>query len=234
MLGGRQFLDPAFLQPRSLRLALDFFLDRKLALERHRFRRGLAHRFLQRLRPGIELRAADEDRPRDVKVAGQRVEGMIFVRAIGHGIGERIFLRVDLAGDDQRQRFGQIEPLRHGTEKLEGALLDLARQHADGHAGEIGGRAHRAQPVRDVAKAVLEPADDPVIAPCPRWLSSAWRRARHPLRRAPAPGSKTGTAGRRSQAPARGRSDSSTTDSRATARRFRPATGYPPSDSRTP
>ena len=60
-------------------------------------------------------------------------------------------------------RLGQIHAQRDGTQKLEGARLDLARQHADAHVLEIGRRVHRPQAVRDLAKAVLEPAEDAII-----------------------------------------------------------------------
>ena len=83
-----------------------------------------------------------------------------FVNAIGHGIGERIFLRVQRAGFDHGDGLGQVHGHRHGAEQIERAPLDLARQHADLHALEIGGQMHRSQPVGDMAEAVLEPAEN--------------------------------------------------------------------------
>ena len=88
-----------------------------------------------------------KDRPRNVEVVGDGVEAMKFVHAVGHGVGERIFLRIDGAGLDAGDRLGQIPAQRDGAEELERPRLHLARQHADAHAFEIGRRAHRPQPV---------------------------------------------------------------------------------------
>ena len=52
---------------------------------------------------------------------------------------------------------------RRRAEQREGALLHLARQHADGHPLHVRRRVNRSQPVRDVTEAVLEPAEDAVI-----------------------------------------------------------------------
>ena len=90
---------------------------------------------------------------------------MKLVHPVGHRVGERIFLRVDGAGLDGGDRLGQIPAQRHGAEQLEGARLHLARQHADAHAGEVGGGAHRPQLVGDLAEAVLVPAEDAVVHP---------------------------------------------------------------------
>ena len=54
-----------------------------------------AHRALQVRRPGVERRAMEEDRPRNVEVVGQRVEAVKLVHAVGHRVGERVLLRVD-------------------------------------------------------------------------------------------------------------------------------------------
>src|SRR5262245_65750208 len=42
----------------------------------------------------------EKDRPRDVEVIAQRVEAVELVHAVGHGVRERILLRVDGAGGD--------------------------------------------------------------------------------------------------------------------------------------
>ena len=54
--------------------------------------------------------------------------------------------------------------MRPRAEQLEGALLDLARQHADVDALEVGRHADRADAVGDVAEAVLVPAEDAEVA----------------------------------------------------------------------
>ena len=80
-----------------------------------------------------------EDRPRNIEVVGHRVIVVKFVNAIGHRVGERIFLRVDGAGLDGGDRLGQIPTQRHGAEQLERARLHVARQHADAHVLHVGG-----------------------------------------------------------------------------------------------
>ncbi len=92
----------------------------------------------------------------------QRVEFVELVHAIGDRVGERIFLRIQSAGLDHGDGFGEVHAQRDGAEQFEGALMDLARQHADAHAFEVGGQMHGPEPVGDVAEAVLEPAEDAV------------------------------------------------------------------------
>ena len=163
-----------------------------------------------------------EDRPRHIEVRGERVEFMKLVHAVGDGVGERVLLRIERAGLDLGDRLGEVQPHRHGAEQFEGAFLHVTRQHADVHALHVGRRVDRAQPVGDVAEAVLEPAEDAVVDALLGFARPAIGRARRPWRRAPARCWKTGTADRRSRARARGRSDSSTTGSRASSRRSRP------------
>src|SRR5271169_6107508 len=105
----------------------------------------------------------EEYRPRYVEVVGDRVEMMKLMHTIGRGVGERILLRVDGAGLDGRDRFGQIPAQWDGAQKLERPCLHLARQHADTHALKVRRRAHAPQPVRNMPKAILEIAEDAVI-----------------------------------------------------------------------
>src|SRR5262245_20957270 len=135
----------------------------QLALERDRLRNGVPHRLLQIGGPGVERRAMQENRARDVEVVAQRVEAVKLVHAIGDGVGERILLRVDTAGFDHLDRLRQIHAHRCRAETLERACLPLARQHADAEPLQIGGRVHRPHPVGDMAEAVLEPAEDAVV-----------------------------------------------------------------------
>ena len=104
-----------------------------------------------------------ENRPRNVEVVGHGVKAVKLVHAVGHGVGERVLLGVDDAGLDPVDRLGQIHAQRHAAEQREGARLDLARQHADAHVLEVRRRVHGAQAVRDLAEAVLEPAEDAVV-----------------------------------------------------------------------
>jgi hypothetical protein len=87
------------------------------------------------------------------------------MNAVGDGIGERIFLRVDGAGLDRRNRLGQIPAQRNGAEEIERPGLHLARQDANAHAFEIGRHMQGAQTIRDVAEAVLEIAEDAIVHP---------------------------------------------------------------------
>src|SRR5205814_10438367 len=41
--------------------------------------------------------------------------------------------------------------------------LPISRQHADAHARQVVRRAHRPQPIGELAEAVLEPAEDAVV-----------------------------------------------------------------------
>jgi hypothetical protein len=77
--------------------------------------------------------------------------------------GEWIFLRIDGAGANPLDGLGQIHSHRHRAQQLESAHLNVAGEHANEHAREIGGPAHPPQTVRDVTEAVLEIAEDPVV-----------------------------------------------------------------------
>jgi len=52
---------------------------------------------------------------------------------------------------------------RLGAEQLEAAGVDLAVEDAQPHAGEIGGRAHRPQRIRNMPEAVLEKAEHAAV-----------------------------------------------------------------------
>ena len=67
------------------------------ALEGDRVRHRGAHGALQLGRPGVEGGAMNEDRARDVEVASEAVEAVKLVHTVGHGVRERILLRIDLA-----------------------------------------------------------------------------------------------------------------------------------------
>src|SRR6202034_4584421 len=94
---------------------------------------------------------------------GDGVEVVEFVHAIGHGIGEWVLLGVEGAGLDAGDRLGQIAAHWHGAEQFEGPGLYFARQYADAHILEIRRHLDAAQAIRDLAKAVLVPAEDAVI-----------------------------------------------------------------------
>jgi hypothetical protein len=119
----------------------------QIALEGDRRRHRRAHGALELRRPGLERGAMHEDRPGDVEVVAQRVEAVELVHAVGHGVGQRIFLRVDAAGGDPLDRLGQVHPHRHRAQELEGALLHLARQHADAQPRKVGRPVHGPYPV---------------------------------------------------------------------------------------
>jgi hypothetical protein len=139
-------------------------LDRELALKRDSLGHGLLHGLLQFLRPGIERRAMKEERPRNVKVVRQRVKLVKLVHAIGHGVGERILLRVERAGLDHRDRFGEVHAQRRRADQLESAAVNFTRQDTDLHACHVGRHMNGPQCVGDVTEAVLEPAEDAVVA----------------------------------------------------------------------
>src|SRR5262249_99424 len=81
------------------------------------------------------------------------------------GIGERVLLRVDRAGLDGGDRLGQVPAQGDSAEEFEGPRLHFARQHADAHGLEVGGRAHGAQPVWYLTEAGLEIAKGEGIDP---------------------------------------------------------------------
>ena len=81
----------------------------QIALERDRLAHGGPHGVLQVGRPGVEGGAVQENRPRDVEVVGERVEAVELVHPVGDGVGERVLLRVDLAGRDLGDRLGQVD-----------------------------------------------------------------------------------------------------------------------------
>ena len=78
---------------------------------------------------------------------GERVELVKFVHVIGHGVGEWIFLRVQGAGLDHGNRFGQVHAHRDRTEQFESALVDLAGQHTEFHPLHVRGHVNWPQPV---------------------------------------------------------------------------------------
>src|SRR5215510_15870125 len=140
------------------------------ALERDGLLNSLPHGDLKIVRPDIEGRTVQEDRPRDVEMAGERVKAMEFVHAIGHGVRQRIFLRIDRSGRDRGDRLGEVEPHRHCAQKLEGLRLHLARQHANAQPAKVGGCMDGACPIGDMAEAVLEKAEDAIadaVLDCP-------------------------------------------------------------------
>src|SRR5215475_9717438 len=133
VLGERRLDDAAaLLLDRQARIAI--LLDGAVALPQNGITDGVAHRVLQLARPGIERVAVQEDRPRYVEVAGERVEGMELVHAVGHRVGERVLLRVYGAGLDAGDCLGEVAAQRLGAEQRKGFRLDVARQHADAHA----------------------------------------------------------------------------------------------------
>src|ERR1700687_193551 len=73
-------------------------LDRELALKRDRLGHRLLHGALEIVRPGVERRAVEKYRPRNIEMRRQRVEFVKLMHAIGDGVSERIFLRVERAG----------------------------------------------------------------------------------------------------------------------------------------
>ena len=126
MLGGAEFDDLAALRLDGFARVF-LLLHVQGALKRHRFRYGASHGALELGGPGIERRAVEEDRPRDVEVIAQRVEAVEFVHTVSHGVRKRILLRVDGAGGDHRDRLGQIHAYRHRAEQLKCPGLHFAR-----------------------------------------------------------------------------------------------------------
>src|SRR5215831_18214488 len=64
------------------------------ALERDGILHGLPHGELKILGPGVESRPMQEDRSRDVEMAGEAVKAIELVDAVGHRVRQWIFLRV--------------------------------------------------------------------------------------------------------------------------------------------
>src|SRR5262249_13217124 len=159
VLGGRELDDLAALRHDRLACLL-FLLHVQLALKRNRIRYRAAYAVLNIRRPGIEGGAMQEDWPRNVEVIAQRVEAVELVHAVGHRIRERIFLRVKVPGGDWGDRLREVHRHGHRAEQFERLRLHLARQDTDSQAGEVRRRAHWPYAVRDVPKAVLEPAKD--------------------------------------------------------------------------
>src|SRR6266568_1290729 len=87
---------------------------------------------------------------------------MEFVHAVGDSVRQRIFLRVDRACCDCCDCLGQIEPYGDRAQKREGLLLHFAWQHTDAQSAQIRRRMDRTCPVRDMAEAVLEEAEDAI------------------------------------------------------------------------
>ena len=90
-----------------------------------------AHGVLEILGPAVERRTMEKNRSRDVEVIAQRMEAMEVVHAVGHGVGERVFLRVDRAGLDHLDRLGEVHAHRRRAQQFERSFLHLARQHTD-------------------------------------------------------------------------------------------------------
>src|SRR5262245_3916741 len=132
------------------------------ALERDGLLDGLPHGDLKIVWPGIEGRTVQEDRPRDIEMAGERVKAMEFVHAVSDSVRQRIFLRVDRPRRDRGDRLGEVEPHRHCAQKLEGLRLHLARQHPDAQPAKVGGCMDGACPIGDMAEAILEKAEDAI------------------------------------------------------------------------
>src|SRR5262245_62580620 len=86
------------------------------ALKPDGVRDGLAHGELQVRWPCVETGAVQEDRPRNVEVAGECMKAVEFVHAVGDGIRQRILLSIDGALADRGNRLGEVEPHRHRAE----------------------------------------------------------------------------------------------------------------------
>src|SRR3954470_12080163 len=96
-------------------------------LEGDRVRDRALHGALKARRPGVEGGAMQEDRSRDIEVIAQRVKAMKLVHAVGHGVRERVLLRVYGASGDHLDRLGEVHAHRHRAQKLEGPRLYFAR-----------------------------------------------------------------------------------------------------------
>jgi hypothetical protein len=142
-----------------------FFFHVQFALEGDGFLDGRTHLVLDRFGPAVERLTVQEDRPRQVEVVRRGVELVEVMDAVGDGVEERVLLGIQRARLDRLDRLAQVHDLRHRTEQLERAGLDLARQHADRQPLHVGGQPHRAHLVGYMAKAVLEPAENAIPHP---------------------------------------------------------------------
>ena len=146
MLLGRKFNDLASLRHDGFARVF-LLLHMQAALERDRIGDGALHGALQARGPAVEGGAVKEDRPRDVEVIAQRVKAMKLVHAIGHGVRERVLLRIDGAGGDHPDRLGEVHAHRYRAQQFEGPRLHLAWQHANCQACEIRGQVQRAHAI---------------------------------------------------------------------------------------
>ena len=83
-------------------------------------------------------------------MGGFRVIRMEFGHAVGHRVGERVFLRIQGAVGDATDGLGQVDAAGLRAEQFERPGMYRAGQNADFHSGHVPGHPDGAKPVGDM------------------------------------------------------------------------------------
>ena len=105
----------------------------------------------------------DEHAARAIEVRAHGDVPVVLVHAVGHGVGERVLLRVDFAALDHGDPRLEIGRHRHRAKQLESLHVDVVGLEPDAHSFQVRARAHGPQPVGEVPEAVVPVAEHAVV-----------------------------------------------------------------------